>query len=157
MKQAVLAAACLALLGACATGTAGSVPPVGASEQELEPGRFQVTYRGPSRMPEAEVRDRALLRAAELSLARGFDWFTVVERFDDIAPPTRPRFSIGVGSASFGRRSALGVGGSTAFGGEESFVAGLEIVAHRGVRPAGADVYGARAIVDTLRQRISPP
>src|SRR5205085_7199489 len=110
MNRFALCAAALVVLAGCETTGAYRPPPVGYSEQELEPGRLRVTYRGTSRMNDAEVRDRALLRAAEATLMRGGDWFTVTERFGDVAPPTGPRFTLGIGSSSFGRRSAVGVG-----------------------------------------------
>jgi hypothetical protein len=156
MKRVALTAIAVVLLAACETTGGYRPPPVGASEQEVEPGRLRVTYRGPSRMSEAEVRDRALLRAAELTLARGYDWFTVTDRFGEIAPPTRPRFTIGIGSSSFGRRSAVGLGGSTSFGGEGTFVATLEVVAGRGARPPGPDAYDARSVANTLGPRLPP-
>jgi hypothetical protein len=152
MRAIALTAACILLLGACETTEAYA--PVGASDQQLEPGRFRVTYRGTSRMSDPEVRDRALLRAAELTLMGGYDWFTVTDRYGDIAPPTRPRITFGLGTSSFGRSSAVGLGGSTSFGGEGTFVSTLEIVAGRGARPAGPDAYDARSVADTLRPRL---
>jgi hypothetical protein len=157
MKRVVLVTLAAVLLAACETAGAYRAPPVGLSEQEVEPGRIRVTYRGTSRMSEAEVRDRALLRAAELTLSRGYDWFSIAGRSDDIAPPTGPRISIGIGGASFGRRSALGVGGSTSFGGEGTFVSTLEVVFGRGTRPPGPDAYDARGVADTLRPRLAQP
>lgn len=154
IRSAALAAACAAALAGCATTPGYAPPPVGASELELEPGRFRVTYRGTSRMSDAEVRDRALLRAAETTLARGSDWFSIVDRYEELAAPTGPRFTIGIGSTSFGRRSALGVGGATSFGGEATVVSTLEVVMGRGERPRGADVYDARSVSDTLRARL---
>jgi hypothetical protein len=102
------------------------------------------------------VRDRALLRAAEATLQRGFDWFEITDRSTDVAPPTGPRFTIGVGSSSFGRRSAVGVGGATSFGGEGTLVSSLEIVPGRGARPPGPDANDARSVADTLRARLPP-
>jgi len=155
MKRLAASLACLVLLGACATGAGGpGPPPVGASEVEIEQGRYQVIFRGASGTPADEVQDRALMRAAELSLTRGYDWFRVVNRSMSMAPPTSPRVSFGIGTATYGRRSAFGLGASTARGGEGTFVAILEIVGGRGPRPPGADVYGARSVSDTLRARL---
>lgn len=154
MKRVTLVALCLVTLSACETTGNVRPPPVGLSEQELEPGRYRVTYRGTSRMSDAEVRDRALLRAAELALSRGYDWFTVTDRYGDIAPPTRPRITLGLGTSSFGRSSAVGVGGSTSFGGEGTFVSTIEVVGGKGARPSSPDVYDARSVADTLRPRL---
>jgi hypothetical protein len=154
MKRLALSVLCLALLAACETTGGYRPPPIGASDQVLEPGRFRVTFRGVSRASAAEVRDRALLHAAELTLARGFDWFRIVDRFDDVAPPTGPRFTLGIGGASFGRHSAVGVSGARSFGGEGTLVSTLEVVAGRGPRPNSPDVYDARAVSDTLRRQL---
>lgn len=154
MKRIALAAACVALLSACETTGGVRPPPVGASYQDIDAGRLRVTFRGSSRMSNPEVRDRALLRAAELTLERGYDWFTITDRYGELAPPTRPRFTVGLGTASFGRRSAVGVGGSTSFGGEGTFVETLEVSLGRGPRPPGPDAYDARGVADTIRPRL---
>jgi hypothetical protein len=155
MKRLALSVLCLALLAACESTGGYRPPPIGASDQEVEPGRYRVIFRGLPRASAAEVHDRALLHAAELTLARGYDWFRIVERFDDVAPPTGPRFTLGIGGASFGRHSAVGVSGARSFGGEGTLVSVLEIVAGRGDRPGSPDVYDARAVSDTIRRRLS--
>ena len=153
MRTLAASALSLMMLTACET-TGGSAPPVGLSQMEIEPGRVRVTYRGASSMSEAEVRDRALMAAAEASLARGYDWFRITERFSDLAAPTSPRFSFGFGTGGYGRRSAVGVGASTGFGGEPTVVVTLEALGGRGPRPADPDVYDARSVSDTLRSRL---
>jgi hypothetical protein len=151
MKRLVLSALCLSLLAACATPGG---PPVGPSFQDIEPGRSRVVFRGPSRMSEAEVQDRALLQAADLALMRGYDWFRVYGRSVDLAPPTTPRFSFGFGTESFGRHSAVGVGTGTSFGGEASYVVNLEVEFGRAPKPSDPQVYDARDVSETLRRRL---
>jgi hypothetical protein len=153
---ATATAACLLLLAACGTTGGVAPPPVGMSQMEIEPGRVRVTYRGPSSMSEAEVRDRALLAAAEAALTRGYDWFRIVDRWADIAPPTTPRFSFGIGTGSYGRSSGVGVGASTSTGGGATFVSSLELVGGRGARPSEPDAYDARSVSDTLRRQLPP-
>ena len=155
MRRLAASALCLMILTACET-TGGMAPPVGLSQMEIEPGRVRVTYRGSSSMSEAEVRDRALLAAAEASIARGYDWFRITERFSELGPPTSPRFSFGLGTGSYGRSSSLGVGGSTSFGGEPTVVVTIEALGGRGPRPADPDVYDARSVSDTLRSQLPP-
>ena len=155
MRRLALSAVCLTLLTACETmGGGPPLPPVGVSQMEVEPGRIRVTYRGTSRMSEPEVRDRALLAAAEASIARGFDWFRITERWSDLAPPTTPRFTFGLGTGSYGRSSAVGVGGSTSFGGEPTLITTLEVMGGRGARPSTPDAYDARSVADTLRSQL---
>jgi hypothetical protein len=153
MRRLAASAVCLMLLTACQT-SGGNLPPVGASQFEIEPGRVRVTYRGTSGMGEPEVRDRALLAASEAALARGYDWFRVTERFTDIAPPTSPRISFGLGGGSYGRLTGIGVGASTGFGGEATYIVSMETVGGRGARPQAPDAYDARSVSDTLRAQL---
>jgi hypothetical protein len=64
--------------------------------------------------------------------------------------------SIGVGGASFGRHSAVGLGVSNGFslGGGPSLATTLEVVMGKGERPRGMDVYDAKALRRTLGERI---
>jgi hypothetical protein len=154
MERLAVSALCAVLLAACETVGGVRPPPVGASILEVEPGRYRVSFRGVSGASDAEIRDRALLQAAELALARGADWFRVVDRYGDIAPPTRPRFTFGLGVGGYGRHSGVDVGASRSVGGEGTFVSTLEIQLGRGARPADPDAYDARAVADTLRRRL---
>lgn len=157
MKQLLAAVAVAASLSACATtapyAPAASPNRVGYFEQQIEPERFRVSYHGPSGMGPNETEDLVMLRAADLTLEHGYDWFRIVERYGQAAPPTTPRFSFDIGGASFGRSSAVGVGTSTGFGGEASFVSNLEILIGRGAKPAEPDAYDAREVSRIIRPR----
>ena len=155
MKRLIVTALCTVLLAACEITPGSGPPPVGATVQTIEPGRFRVVFRGRSRASPAEVGDRALLMAAQTTLGGGYDWFEVVDRASDIGPPTSPRFSFGIGGGSFGRRSGVGVSTATGFGGEPTAIAILEVIAGRGAKPADRDAYDARAVVDSLSARLS--
>ena len=157
MKRLVPAALALslALVGACETSPVG--PPLGGSAVALETGRYRVVFRGVSGASGPEVQDRALLYAANLALGQRYDWFRVAGRAFDLAPPTRPRVTIGVGGASFGRGGGFGFGAAQSTGGEPSPVAELEVVLGRGPKPAGPDVYDARSVVESLGPRLAPP
>jgi hypothetical protein len=154
MKRLAVLMLSSALLCGCATD--GS-PPVGASVQPIEAGRFHVTYRGTSRMSPPEVQDRALLQAAQLTLAQGYDWFQVISRSGGPAAPTTPRFSIGIGGADFGRGGGVGVGGAESFGGQPTFVATLEILLGHGQPPTQPQAYDARSVSSTLGPRFAAP
>jgi hypothetical protein len=155
MKRLALPLLCLALLGGCET-TAGA-PPVGPSEARIDADHYRVTFRGPSGVSAEEVRDRALLQAAQLAAMQGFDWMRVTARGLDLAPATSPRFSIGIGGASFGRNSAFGVGTSQSFGGGASYVANLEVQFGQGPKPTDPNVYDARGVIASLGPRLAPP
>lgn len=83
MKNLALLAAVLAL-GACQTAApayrAASGPSdVGFFSAPAEGGRQAVTYTGEKGMTPAQVAEYALLRAAELTLASGQQWFAVLQ------------------------------------------------------------------------------
>jgi len=147
-----------ATLAACETTTAyraaGPDSRIGYSEQRIEPGRYRVSFQAGSGVSAPLVSDYALLRAAELTLSEGSDWFQVLDRFTEAGPPTSPRFSFGVGTGSYGHGGGFGVGGSTGFGGEPALRAGLEMVMGKGTKPQGRDYYDAHDVARTLHERL---
>lgn len=156
---AALAATVVALSGCATTPTvyqpATGPQSVGYSEYRIEPGRYRITFRGGPGAPPQQVTDYALLRAADLALAEGYDWFRVSDRFVEGRPDRGPRLGLGVGGGNFGRRSgvSLGVGTSFNLGGGPSVASTIEVVMGRGERPRGGDVYDARALRRNLGQR----
>lgn len=128
----------------------------GFSEYRLEPGRYRVTFRGGPGAPPDQVSDYALLRAADLTLANGYDWFRVSDRYmRQAAPDNGPRFSVGIGGASFGSHSGVGLGVNKSFnaGGGAALAQTLEVVMGKGAAPKDADVYVARAVRDSIAPR----
>jgi hypothetical protein len=153
MKCALLAVLACASLAACATEPTHFAPApgpgaVGFSELRIEPDRYRVTFQGGPGAPEAQVQDYALLRAADLAVAGGYDWFRVVDRTIRQTGYGGSSVSLGFGGMSFGRHSATGVGVGTGFplSGGPSLQASLEVLMGRGPRPSGADVYDARGV-----------
>ncbi|MDY6924580.1 MAG: hypothetical protein SWI22_11560 [Pseudomonadota bacterium] len=153
------------VLSACAslapygpqTGPGGQ----GYVEQRIESNRFRVTYNGVG--APGPVADMALLRAAELTTAEGYDWFEVTQRWTDgrldSAGGLRPSVSIGAGSSSYGgrygsyRSSGVGVGVGLNFSGPSPTSTALEVVMGRGETPARPNAYDARGVQDSLRGR----
>jgi hypothetical protein len=94
MKKIVLAAAAAASLAvsACAVtptpyqpaGLPGARASGGFSELQLEGNRFRVNFTGNSYTDRQTVENGLLLRAAELTLAQGYDWFSTVERDTEV-------------------------------------------------------------------------
>jgi hypothetical protein len=162
MKRLVITALAALSLAACASTPtvyqpAGGPSAVGYSEYRIEPGRYRVMFRGGSGASERQVMDFALMRAADLAIAEGYDWFRVSDRsMSYAAGGGGPRFSVGVGGGSWGSSSGVGMGVGTTFGddgygyGSGAPTASLEVFMGRGPKPAGVDVYDARAVRSTL-------
>lgn len=96
MKRAIAAAGAALLLGACAGGPdyreASRPGAEGYASQQIESNRYRVSYTGDARQSAQTVRDYALLRAAELTLEEGGDWFEVVAAETSEDTDTRTRF-----------------------------------------------------------------
>ena len=168
MRRLIASALLAASVAACATAPTRYQPAygpgaVGFSEQQIEADRFRVSYRGGPGAPEAQVTDYALLRAADLTLGSGYDWFVVDQRYTQAAGPydSGPRFSVGVGSGSFGRSSAFGVGLGTSIplGGASgpALATTLEVRMGKGPKPAGFNAYDARELKNTIGPRAGYP
>jgi len=160
MKRLMIAAAALTL-AACATPPtlyqpAAGPQAVGYSDYRIEPGRYRITFRGGPGAPPQQVMDYALVRAADLAIAQGYDWFRVADRFMEGSPDRGPRVGVGVGGGDFGYRSGVSVGLGTSFnlGGGPSVASTIEVVMGRGERPRSGDVYDARALRRSLGERI---
>ena len=160
VKRALLVAACCAgLLGCSTTPTPYQAQDerYGYSEQQIEDDRYRVAFAGNSATPRETVRTYMLYRAAELTLASGHDYFTVVdEQIEGTAGGTAsPRVGVGVGGGGYGGSNVgLGVGISTFLGGSGDgarYTAFADIVVGEGEKPAGEpDAYDAREILERL-------
>jgi hypothetical protein len=86
MKWAAAAAA-LVTLSACATATpyapAGEGSRYGYAEQRIDTHRYRVSFSGNSVTSREQVESALLLRAAEITLQNGGDWFSTVNRSTD--------------------------------------------------------------------------
>lgn len=142
-------------LAACATAGpyAAAAKPGGPgySEQRIENDRYRITYRGAANPNMAS--DYVVYRAAEIAVNNGYDWFIVDQRFTDRAESAGPRVSVGTGIGSYGRHTSVGVGTSIGIpiGGGAKADASLEARFGRGAKPADANAYDARQIMQSLR------
>lgn len=152
MKLRSLMMISLLTLGACtspAYGPASSAASFGYTEQKIENGRFRVTYRGQSI---DDATDGALRRAAELTLAAGYDYFTTIsldtERLDNRGSGSR----VGIGTGSGSRSgTSVGVGISLPLGGSnEKVAARIEVIMGFGEKPDEPNAYDARAVLSNL-------
>lgn len=160
MKQLVFALGALSL-AACATtpsyGPASKEGAMGYTSQQIEAGRHRIAYTDPD---PAKARNLALLRASEITLMEGKDWFEVTSEYVDTEAgrSSGSSISIGGGSGSYGRSSSVGVGVGFGIplgggsGGKTTAV--LEIVTGANPKPDKATVYDARSVDMNLRGQL---
>ena len=158
MKRILTSALVALSLGACATPTvfapAARPGASGFAETRIENDRWRITFRGGSDASRERVADLTLLRAAQVTLAQGYDWFRVTERYGDALPPRGPTLSVGGGSASYGRGGGaeFGVGvGGIPLGGGPILSETLEVVMGKGPPAREPDVYDAHDIVRSIQ------
>jgi len=160
MNRLIILATAIAL-GACAAVGPTAYGPAnskgfGYEESRIESDRYRITYRGSGGMLPEQVEDYAMLRAGELALQNGYEWFRVVAR--DISRDQRGGVTLGagVGTGSYSRRSSVGVGVGGNFGkigARDYFTVRLEILMGAGDAPDEDQAYDASSIVSA----ISPP
>ncbi|MEM8772649.1 MAG: hypothetical protein AAGD92_13465 [Pseudomonadota bacterium] len=166
--KAPLAAAGFALLAACASVTPyqpADKRGEGYTDQALDTGRYRITFEGNSSTELATIENYVLFRAAEISLANGYDYFVIL----DSNTETMRRFVTNgstFGGGGFGRRGFFYGGGfrggfasTTATTRERrSYTVGAIIEGRRGDKPAGnPNAYDARQIIDNVGQVIQRP
>lgn len=169
MRPLILAAAASLLAVACASAPdyreAGHEGAQGYTTQALELDRYRVTYTGSRHQSAAEVQNLALLRAAELTMEKGGDWFEIVSSDTDKDVDVRERFAgrdYTTGTA-FSRDCDL-LGSTTRahpvtvaqdnyeLQEEAVFDHALEIVIHQGTKPPGnPHAYDAAQTAANLR------
>lgn len=164
-KLRTLALAAVALISACASTPtytpAARQGGAGYSEQRIEANRYTVTYRASGSANAQLLQDYALLRAADIAIANGSEWFWVDRRSVDDGNSRNGGSSvgIGVGGGSWGRSSggSVGVGINIPIGGgggEQARAATLDIRFGEGPKPDDANAYNARETAANLRSRL---
>ncbi len=172
MKLIITALVLILTITACATPSAyrpASGSGYGYSESRISNERYRVVYeaRGDNR---GEAMDYAMLRAAELTMQKGFDWFEVVDRQTEVVrEKSDPDFGFGASTQTTTTRSCGLLGCSTTtrptYGSSaaistgvdrERIVSMIEIRMGRGIRPSTRSTYDAREVAGNLRaQRIN--
>ncbi|MDZ7628151.1 MAG: hypothetical protein U5J99_07045 [Parvularculaceae bacterium] len=160
MQRAFASLAFLAL-AACATAIGTAYAPAGKdgygySETRIEDGRYRIVFAGDGATPPNVVEDYALLRAADLALAGGYDWFRVVGR--GVEEEEKGGVGIGAGLGGGGRSVGGGVSGNLGkVGARKFYTARMEVIFGKGEKPADSnDIYDARSLSDSVRARIAP-
>lgn len=154
--RALLLGFAVAALSACAAAPVyqpafGGKP--GYSEVRIEQDRYRVSYRGPAGADPALIEDFALLRAADVTQAQGFEWFIVdSRRVEGGRGGARPSGAVSISGGS-GGYSGVGVGLGVSLGAGAPASSVLEIRMGRGPKPDGA--YGAASVASQIRARIA--
>ena len=165
--------AALLSLGACASSpkyvAADGAYDYGHQSRQIAENRYRVNFNGGQRASLQDTRDFALLRAAELTLAEGNDWFQVIDR-ETATTETRdrePRVGFGYERAWTVRESCgvLSCTRSTRPASyarfdydtrrpAESHSHSIEIVMGKGKVPEDGHYYDAREVVKSLYNAI---
>jgi|SRR5690606_38348860 len=160
-----------ALLTGCASQSpykAADGARYGYSDTRIAEDRYRVSFKAPASR-EAEIRDYALLRAAELTLLEGYDWFVVLDRETEIdRSRDEPAMSIGAARSTAVSRNcglvacrtyyhpAREYGATFDTGGSrrDSARSELEIRLGKGIRPEAVDSFDAAEVRKNLRESL---
>lgn len=158
-----LIALSIAALAACATAVGTAYGPAdskgyGYTETRIEADRYRIIFAGDGATPPGVVEDYARLRAAELAVENGYDWFRIVGRSMDESE--KGGVGLGAGFGGGGRNVGVGVGGNLGnVGARKFYTAKLEVLFGKGEKPAddaGGEVYDAQSVIETIRARMAP-
>lgn len=176
LKPVLLAATAALALSACATATpyapAGyNNSRYGYADQRIDENRFRVSFSGNSVTSREQVEMSLLLRAAEITLETGNDWFATVNRATerDVRYATSPdpffydryrywgpswRYHRG----GFWRPWYDPFGPSFDVREIDRYEAAAEIVVGDGPKPSGdSNAFDAREVVQNLGPRLARP
>lgn len=165
------AALAISLLGACASQPdyrAAQNGGYGYTEQQLSSDQYRVSFR--SRGDDTGLAmDYAMLRASELTMEKGYDWFDVASR-DTLVDRERvePAFSTGAGVTYTTVQDCGLLGCRTYQRPSQSYHTGMhlgdersdvevimEIRMGNGIRPSGEQSYDARDVYQNLKPEAS--
>ena len=178
MKRLILGAAAVLVLGgalsACETATPyqplehGAHVSGGFTDQKIDGDHFQVSFAGNSLTSRSTVESYLLYRAAEITIAQGYDWFETVGRHTHADSETfvEPYGGYGFGYGYFrpywlvyGPGYGWGPWGPWGAGYDvqkvQRFEASTEIALHHGAKPAGVTRgLDAREVLANLGPKI---
>tara|TARA_R110000787_G_C13261084_1_gene430499 strand:+ start:168 stop:695 length:528 start_codon:yes stop_codon:yes gene_type:complete len=154
--KTLISLASLILVTACASqapyGPAKSSNAAGYTSQKIETGRYRVSYTDNDA---GRSHDMALLRAAEITLLEGGDWFEITGGYTDQdgdRSGSRTSVSVGGSSGSYGSGVGVGVGFGIPVGSSKAKVTSvIDIVTGKNPKPDRPSVYDARSVDINLR------
>jgi hypothetical protein len=152
----------LGLLAACGGQPTPYQPAAdgyGYSEQQIEDNRYRVTFAGNDLTPADTVQNYLLYRAAELTLDRGYDYFTMVDRKLDRSTTywgtADPHFGAGYFTRSGHFASGLGLSTYSARP-IDNYTGYADVVMFKGEKPSSdVNAYDARSVLRQLGPTIT--
>ena len=159
MKTLLALTALAALLSACATAYQEKGLTGGYSETQLGPNIFRVSFRGNAYTSRERAEDFTLLRAADVTLEKGFRYFVIVnsEAGTKVGAFTTPTTSYTTGSAYGYGNYAYGSATTKTYGGQTYLISkpsDIDTILCFKDRPQGAGlVYDAEFVSNSIRQK----
>lgn len=157
LKNVAATATLLTIFGCAPNPTpyqAAGPTPYGYSEQQLESNRFRVMFSGNTDTPRPAVENALLYRAAEITKARGYDYFVVVGT--DTEPTTKYWSTIdsigGFGGWGYPHWGGIGLDVGTATSRPiTNYTAYADVVLMKGQKPASEPrAYSADDVLKTV-------
>jgi hypothetical protein len=148
------------LLCACATTTPYQALKGGEgySEQKIESNRYRVAFAGGPSTSRQTVETYLLYRAAELTLANGYDYFVLSGTTIDQRAARGGSVGFGFGGFSIGSSGGVGVGVGTSTGGGPSYLDQADVAMFHGTKPPDNPVaFDAHEIKANLEDEIKRP
>lgn len=170
----LIALSALLVLSACVSATPYQLAGRGGEgfvDQQLEAGKYRVTFKGNTLVERATAENYVLYRAAEITLASGNDHFVLADQTADaLSSYYSTGYNSGFGGGGFGHGGGFfyggGFGGVGGFGGistsstreRQSYVVGAVIETGRGPKPANnAQAYDARSVIESIGPAVLRP
>ncbi|MFC3051469.1 CC0125/CC1285 family lipoprotein [Kordiimonas pumila] len=175
MNKLILTLPVALMMTACASSgpkymAADDAGDYGYYESVLEKNRYRVAYKARGQNLETS-RDYALLRSAELTLEKGYDWFQIVDRNTNTEERDSHSYAVAnmrVAAATYRECGVLtcrtvtrpvyvdeAYVDSMRRPDPQSTVTFMEIIMGEGARPSGGDFYDAATLAKTIRARIN--
>ncbi|WP_077340295.1 CC0125/CC1285 family lipoprotein [Pseudocolwellia agarivorans] len=164
MKKIIMLVSMVGLLAACASSPeyrAAKNNGVGYQESILNQDKIRVHFKTRTDN-KLKAIDYTFLRAAELTVQQGYDWFVVTNRDVIIDGQNQPRSSIhtgigtrrdcGIYGCSNQPSTHLGIGFNLGEQGQE-IESIVDIKLGKGVRPEQQESYEAREIITNMRAK----
>ncbi len=158
-RLAVLAPVAVTLLTACATTYQPMGFTGGYEDTRLDENVFSIYFAGNGFTGRQRAQDFAFLRAAELTLNYGYEYFVILESDSSIATSTytSPTYSQTTGNVRFYRSSAYGSSRTTYYGGQTYNVSkprvSLVIMCFKEKPDIDATLFNANYLYDSVSQK----